>query len=97
MLALTDVRAFVGIIDEGETEEDVLIQQFLDSAKDYIARYTRRDLDAEFGPEFPASLLQAQRLLVAHYYRFREAGTPGASDDIPFGVKDLLADFRAFT
>lgn len=97
MLTLADVKPYLGILDEDDPGDDALIQQELDAARDYIARYLRRDLDAAFAPDFPPSLLRAHRLLTAHYYLHREAVSAQARHAVPLGVKDILADFRDFT
>lgn len=39
----------------------------------------------------PASLKQAVRLLVTHYYDNRDATNPDAPAELPFGVKEMVA------
>ena len=94
-LTVADVKPHLGLLGDAGPEIELLIQSFLGAAWTYMQRHTRRDLMADFGPDLPEDLLQAQRMLVAHYFRNREAVGP-AEVEIPLGVKDLLAGFRAF-
>ncbi|WP_299686696.1 head-tail connector protein [uncultured Tateyamaria sp.] len=77
--------------------DDVLLQSYIDAAEAHVVRYVRRDLDSEFPSGWPADILQAVRLLVAHYYRFREAAVIAATaSEVPMGVKALLEPHRNF-
>lgn len=42
----------------------------------------------------PASIREAMMLLVAHWYRNREAVVPAAMSDLPMGVQALLTPYR---
>lgn len=78
----------------GDTGDDALIQDYIDSAEAHVVAYTRRDLDAEFPGGWPADILQPVRLLVGHFYLNREAVSSGQMVEIPLGVKALLAPHR---
>ena len=57
------------------------------------------DFVAGFGPapaDVPGDLVQAVRLLVAHWFLNREAATPGAQMPLPFGVEALVAPHRSW-
>jgi uncharacterized phage protein (predicted DNA packaging) len=84
----------LSILDDGDAIEDALLQSFIDAAWKYCCRYTRRDLSDEFGSEVPADLLLAQKLVAAHFFQHREATAAGNIQEVPLGVRDLLADFR---
>ena len=57
--------------------------------------HLRRDLDAEFPAGWPAPVLQAVRLMVAHYYANREAVVIGsAATELPLGAERMLAPWR---
>ncbi|WP_147112109.1 head-tail connector protein [Tateyamaria sp. syn59] len=92
MLTVSDIKPHLGIIDPNDNDDDALIADYLDAAKARIAQHTRRDLDADFAPDFPDDLLQAQRLLAAHYFNDREGD--GA---LPVGVRSLLEAFRVYS
>ncbi|QBF32149.1 head-tail connector protein [Thalassococcus sp. S3] len=96
MLTVADMRPVLGI-EEDQTFDDALIQFFLDGAKAHMARHLRRDIDAEFGPNYPPDLLVAQTMLTAHFYAHREAVAAGAKVGVPLGFDALMADFRSFT
>lgn len=77
------------------TDHDQMLQDFIDAAETHVAKYVRRDLDAEFPDGWPPNILQVVRMLVAHFYTNREAVLVGASSaEIPFSVTDLLAGER---
>ena len=96
MTQLTPVtlRPHLGILDDGDTVEDALLQSFIDAAWKYCCRYTRRDLSSEFGSDVPADLLLAQTMLASHFFQYREATVEENTKEVPLGAKDLLADFR---
>ncbi|MEH6522575.1 head-tail connector protein [Sulfitobacter sp.] len=97
MVTLVDMRGHLRLSgDEGE-EHDAGLEGYIASARDYIARHTRRDLDVDYPAGLPPALLQAQLFLSAHFYLNREAVASGDIDVVPFGIQDLLADFRVFT
>jgi len=98
VVALTpsELRPHLNILDDGDAIEDVLLQTFIDAAFDYMVRYTRRDLQAEFPTGLPADLLLVQKLLASHYFGHREALSAKSLNVVPLGIRDLLADFRSF-
>lgn len=94
MQSLEQIRPHLRLYDEGDPAQDLLIQGYIESAADYIGRYLRIDIDAVYGAQIPAGILQAHRLLVAHYFHTRESTGAGADAPVAFGVTELLADFR---
>ncbi len=81
-------------IAAGDTGDDQLIQDYIDAAEAWVIKHLRRDLDAEFSGGWPAPILQAVRLLVAHWYTHRETVAVGAMVEIPFGTAQMLAPYR---
>lgn len=96
MVTIAEMQAHLRLEgDEGEAH-DVGLEGYIASARDHIARHTRRDLDTEYPDGLPPALFQAQLLLSAHFYLNREAVASGDMAVLPFGVQELLADFRMF-
>lgn len=89
------VKPHLSIMPE-YVDEDALIQSIIDASEAYVVQYTRRDLDADFPGGWPADILQAVKLLVAHFYENREATMEAGDRALPFGVRPLLAAHRDF-
>ncbi|PTW39255.1 head-tail connector protein [Rhodovulum kholense] len=79
---------------EGFEDDDLLLAGLGAVAERFVADYTRRDLDAAFPGGWPGPCQLAAKLLVAHWYRNREAVAEGAGAEVPLGVRDLLAAYR---
>lgn len=79
----------------GDTGADTQIQEYIDAAEAWVVKHLRRDLDVEFPGGWPAPILQAVRMLVAHWFVNPEASAPGSGlAQTPFGVAALLAGYR---
>eukprot|EP01035_Chromulina_nebulosa_P010060 gene10060-biopygen8422 len=75
------------------TEDDELLQHYLDTAEGWIANYCGVLL-ATLAP-MPPELKQAAMMLASYWYEQREAVTAGSSmDAVPFGVLDLIRPYR---
>lgn len=82
-------------IAAGDTGDDTLLQDYIAAAEAWICQHVRRDLDVEYSEGWPTPILQAVRLLVAHWYQHREAVTGNTiTNVIPFGVAQMLAPYR---
>ena len=84
-ITATEVKRHVQALDF-EVDDD-LLAGLQASAEDWVQRYVRRDLNAEFPGGWPKACCHAVLTLVAVWYRDREAG-------VPQGVLDLLAQHR---
>ena len=106
VVLLTDAKAQLNI-EPGFTSDDTLIQEMIDAAEDWITKFVVAPTDpclpanpiTTWPPSpVPPSLLQAIRLLVAHLYENREASLVGiTSQELPFGLMDLIAPYRVWT
>ena len=94
-IALENMKVHLGV-PEDDLGHDSLITGYMDAAEDHVLRHLWRDLDEEFPEGWPSSVLQAIRLLVAHWYVNREAVAPGVMAEVPYGVKAMLAPYREF-
>ncbi len=92
-LSAADLRPHLSI---ESTSLDALIDDYIVAAEGWVQEYLRRDLDTEFGAaagSWPAPLLQALRVIVAHMFEHRSAAMSD-EDPIAMTVKDMLAPFR---
>jgi uncharacterized phage protein (predicted DNA packaging) len=74
------------------TDDDELLQHYLDTAEGWIADYIGRPL-SDLDP-FPAQVKHAALMLASYWYGQREASAPAAASHVPFGVYDLIQPFR---
>lgn len=78
----------------GFEDDDALLAGLGEVAEAFVEDYTRRDLDGAFPDAWPGPCQLAAKLLVAHWYRNREALADDAGAEVPLGVRDLLAPYR---
>jgi hypothetical protein len=83
--------------------DDALIAAKLVAATDWVASYTSLEIPAdpsdseEDQVEVSARVNEAILLLVAHLYNNRETVLVGVvAQELPFGLLDMLADYRAW-
>ena len=76
------------------TDDDQLITDKLSAAQAWIGAYTASDPTAD---ATPPPVNEAVLQLTAHLYENREASLVGVTaQELPFGMLDLLANYRAF-
>lgn len=92
VIELADLKAHLNVTFD--TDDD-LITGKIEAAEDWIAMFVGMD----WPPASPVSgaLKEAIRQLAAHLYENREASLVGVtSQDLPFGLLDLLTPYRAW-
>jgi hypothetical protein len=95
MITVEDARRQLNIVDDAD---DALLTSYIAAAEALITAH----VDAELVPDMtaaPAPLLQAARMLVAHWYEAREAAALDngltAAVEPPFGFWTLIGPYRA--
>ncbi len=79
------------------TEDDDLLQVYLDAAEAYVVAATNRTLDelTEMGGgTFPVQLSQAIMLLAADSYNNRENSQSMQFHEVPYGATAMIKQFR---
>ena len=92
IVQLADMKAQLNVTF---ADDDTLIQAKIDAAEGYIANF----YNGTWPPadSAPNALLEAIKLLAAHLYENREASLVGVtSQDLPFGLFDLITPYRAW-
>lgn len=90
MLTLDEAKAHLRV--DG-TDDDTLIQGFVDAAQEYIEAIITPTADDGEEPVVPAvteTQRQACRLLVGHWYEHREAIAEGSISKVPSAFDMLL-------
>jgi uncharacterized phage protein (predicted DNA packaging) len=97
VLTVEDLKAHLNVVGD---DDDTLIEGKIEAAEELVAAYIGQDDLADMDP-VPATVKEAVRLLVAHWYEQREAAVVGltggvSSTEIPFGVAELLRPHRTW-
>ena len=88
-VSLANLKAHLNITTD---DDDDLLQDKIDAASEWIAKYTGVPVDA---PDTPAPFDEATRQLAAHLFENREATMVGVTAQaLPFGLLDLLNPYR---
>lgn len=91
IVELEDIKTHLNIDTD---EDDALLTAKIEAAEEFVERYLFQDFD-KFDP-VPASLKEAVRMLVGHFYENREASSDARIYDVPFGVWALIAPYRGW-
>lgn len=79
-------------------QDDPLLQRKLDAAQGHLERILGFRIEDRFGgagqPAVPPSLREAVCQLAAWWYEQREAAVVETAREIPFGVSELVREFR---
>ncbi|MAZ28004.1 MAG: DNA-packaging protein [Cytophagaceae bacterium] len=94
---LKEQLSFTG--DMGDVD-DALLQRKLAAAQNHVERLLGFKIEEAFGgedqDEIPPVLIEAVSQLAAWWYEQREAAGD-ASREVPFGVREIVAEYREFT
>jgi hypothetical protein len=92
VIDVTDLKAHLNVTTDAD---DALLAEKIEAAESWIAAFTGADWPP--ADPVPAALKEAIRQLAAHLYENREASLIGiTATELPFGLLDLLAPYRAF-
>jgi uncharacterized phage protein (predicted DNA packaging) len=90
-LTLAKLKAHLNVTID---DDDDLIADKLSAAQAWVATYTASDVTLD---SVPAPINEAILQLAAHLYENREASLVGVTAQaLPFGMLDLLENYRAF-
>ncbi len=83
-------------------DDDEMLYRLIAAAQSKLEAALGYRIGDRYGGEdqepVPEALVHAVRLLAGHYYENREASIVGVSiTEIPFGVADIVADFRGYS
>jgi hypothetical protein len=93
VIEVADLRAHLNLTTD---TDDALLADKIEAAESWIAAFTGADWPPD--DPVPGALKEAIRQLAAHLYENREASLVGiTATELPFGLLDLLAPYRAWT
>ncbi|MCV0429023.1 MAG: head-tail connector protein [Roseibium sp.] len=87
MVSLADAKAYLRFTDD---HEDDVIQRLISAASDHLSAV---GVDMTVDP-LPASVEQAQYLLIGHFFENREATCEVRIREIALGVDRLIAPYQ---
>lgn len=83
------------------TGDDALLERKIAAAQDHLERILGFKIEATYGGDdqdpIPPALIEATSQLAAHWYENREATTGAAMMTVPFGVADIVREFREWS
>lgn len=94
IISVEDAKAHLNITTDAD---DTLIAGKIEAAEAWIDRWLPEDGKLADMDPVPGDLKEAIRQLVGHLYENREATLVGiTAEEIPFGVWDILNQYRAW-
>ena len=92
VIQVDDLKAHLNVTTD---TDDALLAEKIEAAESWVAAFTGADWPPT--DPVPGALKEAIRQLAAHLYENREASLVGiTATELPFGLLDLLAPYRAF-
>lgn len=100
IVTLDELKQHLSFTDDIGDADDALLQRILDAAHSHIDRLLGFKIEETFGgvdqDEVPPDLSEAVSQLGAWWYEHREAAGE-ASREVPFGVREIVNEYREFT
>ncbi len=99
LIELKDQLSFTGDIG---SYDDTMLQAKLDAAHNHVERVLGFGIETSFGGDgqepVPPVLKEAVLMLAAWWYEQRETAlVDGSAIEVPFGVREILNEYREFT
>lgn len=102
IVSLAELKEQLAFTDDIGAVDDALLQRKLDAAQQHVERLLGFKIEATYGGQdqdpVPPVLVEAVCQLAAWWYEQREAAVTGtAVNEVPFGVREIVAGFREYT
>lgn len=79
------------------SDDNALIQTYLDSATDYLSGFLIDDPEADDSTSDPSpALKQATLLIASSWYQQRETSIDATLREIPFGAREIINNIRSW-
>lgn len=89
---LDEIKAQLSFTADLGAVDDALLTRILGAAEGFVQSRLGKSLDENT----PEAVRHAVLMLAAHWYENREASAEVLMRDIPFGVNDIIREYRAW-
>lgn len=101
IVTLDQLKEQVGHIPGFVMIDDDMLTRKIAAAQNHIERLLGFRIEVQFGGDdqdpVPPALIEAVCQLAAWWYDQREAAAEGATRSVPFGVSEIVNEYRDFT
>jgi uncharacterized phage protein (predicted DNA packaging) len=101
ILTVANLKEHLSFTDDIGSADDALLARLIDGAQNHIERLLGFKIEDTFGGEdqdpIPPALVEAVAQLAAHWYDQREASSDLALREVPFGLREIVTEYREFT
>lgn len=97
IVTVAELKEQLNLSDDLGTADDSLLQRKIDAAQGHIERLLGYVIAEEYPTDVPPALVEAVSQLAGHWYENREASAGSSLTVIPFGVLDIVAEYRSWS
>lgn len=101
IVTVAELKEQLNIMADLGTLDDALLGRKIAAAQNHLERLLGFGIEATYGgagqDPIPPALVEAVSQLAAHWYETREASSPTTLQTIPFGVQEIVAEFREWS
>lgn len=101
IVTVDELKQQLNLTDDLGTGDDALLERKIAAAQDHLERMLGFRIEVTYGgvdqDPIPPALVEATCQLAAHLYENREATTGTAMTTVPFGVADIVREYREWS
>lgn len=101
IVTVPELKEQLNITDDLGTADDALLGRKIAAAQNHVERLLGFKFATTYGgtdqDPIPPALIEAVSQLAAHWYENREASSPTTLQTIPFGVQEIVREYRGWS
>lgn len=101
IVTIAELKEQLNLTEDLGNGDDALLGRKISAAQSHIERLLGFKIEARYGgtdqEPIPPALVEATCQLAAHFYENRETATGVAMMAIPFGVADIVREYRSWS
>lgn len=101
VVTVAELKEQLNLTADLGTADDALLGRKIAAAQDHVERLLGFKIEATYGgtgqDPIPPALVEAVSQLAAHWYENREASSPTAMTTVPFGVQEIVREYREWS